>query len=183
MVFFGLGLGFNFQPLTLAVQNAVSPRLIGVATSSATFTRQIGGTLGTAIFLSILFSSVPDKITAAMQKVAPTKDFQTALHDPANAAFAKSFAAARAGGSGASGSAGGVLKDSSFLNHLDPRLAKPFLMGFSDSMDLVFICGAGVMVVGFLVMLLLPHVELRGGSAYSERGAADRADAKAAAAH
>ncbi len=183
MVFFGLGLGFNFQPLTLAVQNAVSPRLIGVATSSATFTRQIGGTLGTAIFLSILFSSVPDKITAAMQKVAPTKDFQTALHDPANAAFAKSFAAAQSGGSGASGSAGGVLKDSSFLNHLDPRLAKPFLQGFSDSMDLVFIVGSGVMVVGFLVMLLLPHVELRGGSAYSERGAADRADAKAAAAH
>jgi EmrB/QacA subfamily drug resistance transporter len=46
MVFFGAGLGFNFQPLTLAVQNAVSPRLIGVATSSATFSRQIGGTLG-----------------------------------------------------------------------------------------------------------------------------------------
>ncbi|MFZ2515044.1 MAG: MDR family MFS transporter, partial [Candidatus Lutibacillus vidarii] len=44
MVFFGVGLGFNFQPLTLAVQNAVSPKDIGVATSSATFTRQIGGT-------------------------------------------------------------------------------------------------------------------------------------------
>ena len=46
VVFFGVGLGFNFQPLTLAVQNAVGPRDIGVATSSATFTRQIGGTHG-----------------------------------------------------------------------------------------------------------------------------------------
>ena len=73
-----------------------------------------------------------------------------------------------------------MLKDSSFLNHLDPRLAKPFLQGFSDSMDLVFLVGAAVMVIGFLVMLLLPHVELRGGSAYSERGAADKADADAA---
>ena len=62
MVVFGLGLGFNMQPLTLAVQNAVSPRDIGVATSSATFTRQIGGTLGTAVFLSILFSAVPDRL-------------------------------------------------------------------------------------------------------------------------
>jgi EmrB/QacA subfamily drug resistance transporter len=177
MVFFGIGLGFNFQPLTLAVQNAVSPRMIGVATSSATFTRQIGGTLGTAIFLSILFSTVPDKITAAMQKVAPTQEFQTALHSPANAAFAKSFAAAKTSGTSSSG----VLKDSSFLNHLDPRLAKPFLQGFSDSMDLVFLVGASVMVVGFLVMLLLPHVELRGGSAYSERGATDAADAAGAA--
>jgi len=179
MVFFGLGLGFNFQPLTLAVQNAVSPRLIGVATSSATFTRQIGGTLGTAVFLSILFSTVGDKIAAAMAKAVPTAEFQGALKDPqvlahpANAQFAKSLQAAQAGGSGASGAGGDVLKDSSFLNQLDPRLAKPFLQGFSDSMDLVFLVGSGVMVVGFLVMLLLPHVELRGGSAYSERGTAN----------
>lgn len=173
MVAFGLGLGFNFQPLTLAVQNAVSPRLIGVATSSATFTRQIGGTLGTAVFLSILFSTVPDKIATALKASAGTKDFQAALADPANAEFAKGLSSA-AGQAG--GTAGGVLKDSSFLNDLDPRLAKPFLQGFSNSMDLVFLVGAGVMVVGFLVMLLLPHVELRGGSAYSERGAADKAD-------
>ena len=180
MVFFGLGLGFNFQPLTLAVQNAVSPRMIGVATSSATFTRQIGGTLGTAVFLSILFSTVGDKITAALSRIAPTPEFQAALHDPANAEFARQLQASQA--SGGAGSSTGVLKDSSFLNDLDPRLAKPFLQGFSDSMDLVFLVGAGVMVLGFLVMLLLPHVELRSGSAYSERGAADKADADAAAA-
>jgi len=180
MVFFGLGLGFNFQPLTLAVQNAVSPRLIGVATSSATFTRQIGGTLGTAVFLSILFSTVPDKITSAMAAAKGTPEFQAALKDPANAAFAQSMQAAQQGGG--SGAAGGVLKDSSFLNQLDPRLAKPFLEGFSSAMDTVFLAGGAVMVVGFLVMLFLPHVELRGGSAYSERGAADKADAQAAAA-
>lgn len=180
MVFFGLGLGFNFQPLTLAVQNAVSPRLIGVATSSATFTRQIGGTLGTAVFLSILFSTVPDKITTAMAAAKGTPEFQAALRDPANAAFAQSMQAAQQGGG--TGAAGGVLKDSSFLNQLDPRLAKPFLEGFSSAMDTVFLAGGAVMVIGFLVMLLLPHVELRGGSAYSERGAADKADAEAAAA-
>ncbi|MBA2695604.1 MAG: MFS transporter, partial [Actinobacteria bacterium] len=56
MLFFGLGLGGNMQPLTLAVQNAVPAQMIGVATSSATFTRQMGGTLGTAVFLSLLFS-------------------------------------------------------------------------------------------------------------------------------
>ncbi|MGH8938062.1 MAG: MDR family MFS transporter, partial [Actinomycetes bacterium] len=61
---FGLGLGFNMQPLVLAVQNAVPPRDMGVATSSATFFRQMGGTLGTAVFLSVLFSTVSDKILA-----------------------------------------------------------------------------------------------------------------------
>jgi Major Facilitator Superfamily len=176
MVFFGLGLGFNFQPLTLAVQNAVSPQQIGVATSTATFTRQIGGTIGTAVFLSILFSTAPERITAAMQKIAPTPNFQAALREPANAEFARQLAEAQQSGGGAA-SASGVLKDSSFLSHLDPRLARPFLEGFSDSMSLVFLVGAAVMVVGFLVLLRLPHVELRSGSAYSERGKADQVDA------
>lgn len=167
MVLFGLGLGFNFQPLTIAVQNAVPPHQIGVATSTATFTRQIGGTAGTAIFLSILFATVPEKITAALTTIAPTAPFQAALADPANAGFAKRFAEAAQGGSAAAES--GVLKDSSFLIGLDPRLAKPFLVGFSEAMDLVFLVGAAVMVVGFLVMLLLPQVELRSESPHTER--------------
>lgn len=174
MVFFGIGLGFNFQPLTLAVQNAVVPQQIGVATSTATFTRQIGGTIGTAAFLSILFSTVPGNIAESMGRLAPKGDFQAALKDPANAQFAKDFMQAQQSGGGAASSSG-VLKDSSFLSHLDSRLARPLLEGFSDSIDLVFLVGAGVMVFGFLVMLFLPHVELRSGSAYSERGQADAA--------
>lgn len=182
MVFFGIGLGFNFQPLTLAVQNAVVPQQIGVATSTATFTRQIGGTIGTAAFLSILFSTVPGNIAESMGRLAPKGDFQAALKDPANAQFAKDFMQAQQSGGGAASSSG-VLKDSSFLSHLDSRLARPFLEGFSDSIDLVFLVGAGVMVFGFLVMLFLPHVELRSGSAYSERGQADAAaEAEAATA-
>ncbi len=159
MVFFGIGLGFNFQPLTLAVQNAVPPQQIGVATSTATFTRQIGGTIGTAVFLSVLFSDLPQRISDAMKTAFPTPEFQSALHDPANAAFAKELAASQT--SGGTGAAGGVLQDSSFLSNLDPALAKPFLVGFSQSMDLVFLLGSIVMVLGFLVMLLLPQVELR----------------------
>ena len=62
------GLGGNMQPLVLAVQNAVPPRDMGVATSSATFFRQMGGTLGTAVFLSMLFSTVGDKIAAAFKR-------------------------------------------------------------------------------------------------------------------
>jgi hypothetical protein len=72
-----------------------------------------------------------------------------------------------------------VLQDSSFLNGLDERIAKPFLMGFSEAMDTVFLVGAAVMVVGFLVMLMLPHVELRSGSSYDDRAKAE-SDAAAA---
>jgi EmrB/QacA subfamily drug resistance transporter len=176
MVFFGVGLGFNFQPLTLAVQNAVPPQQIGVATSTATFTRQIGGTIGTAVFLSILFGRLPETIAAATERVGGTPEYQDALRDPANAEFAAQLAQAQQSGSNAAVSSG-ILDDSSFLSELDERLARPFLIGFSDAMDTVFLVGAGVMVVGFLVMLLLPHVELRTGSAYSERDAAASQDA------
>ena len=190
MLFFGLGLGFNMQPLTLAVQNAVPPRDIGVATASATFTRQIGGTLGVAVFLSILFSAVPDRIAAALAKSAPTPDFQAALKDPvsptgndqANVDFIQSLQQAKAGGSGgAGGGALNPLADSSFIQQLDPRLAKPFLVGFSQAMDLVFLIGSAVMVIAFVVVWFLPHVELRSGSAYDSRAESDAADAALAA--
>jgi EmrB/QacA subfamily drug resistance transporter len=184
MLFFGLGLGGNMQPLTLAVQNAVSPRDIGVATSSATFTRQIGGTLGTAIFLSILFTAVPNRIQSAFARVAPTPEFQAALKNPqsptgnpkANTDFIASLQQAQSGGGGG-GSALNPLSDSSFIQQLDPRLAKPFLIGFSQSMDLVFLIGSAVMVIAFAVVWFLPHVELRTGSSYESRGHQDAADA------
>jgi len=187
MLFFGLGLGFNMQPLTLAVQNAVSPRDIGVATSSATFTRQIGGTLGVAVFLSILFSAAPDRIQTALAKAAPTPEFQAALKNPqsptgnpqANTDFIHSLQQAQAGGGG--GAAVNPLSDSSFIQQLDPRLAKPFLIGFSEAMDLVFLIGSAVMVIAFIVVWFLPHVELRSSSAYESRGKSDAADAAVAA--
>lgn len=180
MVAFGLGLGFNFQPLTLAVQNAVPPQQIGVATSTATFTRQIGGTLGTAVFLSILFSQASERIATAVQAAAPTADFQAALRDPANAAVAQQLQSQGSGG----GVAGGVLQDSSFLNGLDERLARPFLIGFSEAMDSVFLVGASVMVFGFLVMLFLPHVELRKSAGYnSQEARGEDAEAPAVAPH
>jgi EmrB/QacA subfamily drug resistance transporter len=61
MALFGLGLGGCLQTLIMAAQNAVPARDMGVATASATFFRQMGGTLGVAVFLSILFSTAGGK--------------------------------------------------------------------------------------------------------------------------
>ena len=62
MVVFGAGLGLSMQPIVLAMQNAVPPKDMGVATSTTTFFRQVGGTLGAAVFLSILFSQAGERI-------------------------------------------------------------------------------------------------------------------------
>ena len=70
MLVLGLGLGNCMQPLLLIMQSAVPPTEIGVATSSATFFRQIGGTLGVAVFLSVLFSTVGGNIADEFEKAA-----------------------------------------------------------------------------------------------------------------
>jgi len=58
----GLGLGQCMQTLILSIQNDAPPKDMGVATAAATFFRSIGGTVGTAVFLSILFSVTLDSL-------------------------------------------------------------------------------------------------------------------------
>jgi EmrB/QacA subfamily drug resistance transporter len=60
----GAGLGLCMQTLILSVQNVVPAKDMGVATSTATFSRSIGGTVGTAVFLSILFTVTIDRVAA-----------------------------------------------------------------------------------------------------------------------
>lgn len=54
MVFLGLGMGLIMPTISLAAQNAVDYRYLGVATSSSQFFRQIGGVMGVAVFGAIL---------------------------------------------------------------------------------------------------------------------------------
>ncbi|MCA1676043.1 MAG: MFS transporter, partial [Actinobacteria bacterium] len=172
MALFGFGLGFCLQTLIMAVQNAVPARDMGVATASSTFFRQMGGTLGVAVFLSILFTIVGTKIVEAFRTVAPTPEFQAALADPAVRADPANRIVLDAIRDGeASANAGGVLQDSSFLQQIDPRLARPFLVGFSEAMDLVFLVAAGVMFLAFVLMLFLEEIPLRTESGIEARAA------------
>ncbi|MFJ3385095.1 MULTISPECIES: MDR family MFS transporter [unclassified Curtobacterium] len=82
MFLIGLGLGSVMQSLTLASQGSVEARDMGVATSSATFFRQIGGTLGTAVLLSILFSVMPTNIVHATANRADLTSALDAALDP-----------------------------------------------------------------------------------------------------
>ncbi|WP_434315964.1 MDR family MFS transporter [Leifsonia sp. P73] len=80
MLLIGLGLGQLMQTLTIASQNSVGLRDMGVATSASTFFRQIGGTLGTAVLLSLLFTVFPTNIqTALTDKPTLTSALDAAL--------------------------------------------------------------------------------------------------------
>ncbi len=78
----GLGLGQLMQTLTIASQNSVGLRDMGVATSGSTFFRQIGGTLGTAVLLSLLFTLMPSNIVGSFSDRATLTDALDAAFDP-----------------------------------------------------------------------------------------------------
>jgi EmrB/QacA subfamily drug resistance transporter len=165
MLFLGLGIGQCMQPLTIIVQNAVPPSEIGVATSSATFFRQVGGTLGVAIFLSLLFSTVGDNIASAFKAAAPgIQKAASSGQIPHTQLNEQVLSGLRGHGQGG-GVFASVQDDSSIIGKMSSVLGHPFKVGFADSMSLVLLCGGCFMLVAFAVLLLMPSVELRATSA------------------
>jgi hypothetical protein len=146
MALFGMGLGMNMQSIVLAMQNSVEPRDMGVATSAVTFFRQVGGSLGTAIFLSILFTraaaNIPHELAKSGVQV-PTGSFD--------------------------------LNDTSGLQRLPDAVRHPILVGFSDAMDTVFLVGAFVLLFGVVLSLMMKEIPLRTVSGQQARAAAARA--------
>jgi EmrB/QacA subfamily drug resistance transporter len=178
MAALGFGLGNCMQTLTLAVQNAVSPKDMGVASASSQFFRSMGGTLGTAIFLSVLFSTVGDKISDAFNDKAIQAGIKQASQDPHVLKNPDDLAMLKHPVQAAKQ----VISDSSFLQHIDSRLARPFLVGFSNSMDLVFLLAAGVAVIAFVLFLFTKEVPLRTQSGVAARAAEEAGEAAAPAA-
>jgi EmrB/QacA subfamily drug resistance transporter len=68
MVVLGLGMGFLMQMTTLLAQNSVSPRDIGVASSSRLFFQQIGGSIGVSAFGAVFAR----RLQEALASVSPS---------------------------------------------------------------------------------------------------------------
>jgi EmrB/QacA subfamily drug resistance transporter len=95
----GLGLGMVMQVLVLAVQNSVDPSTMGVATSGSTLFRQIGGSIGVALFGTIFANRVHVELAQRLPAgthIPRTINPAGIRHLPPveHAAFADAFAAA-----------------------------------------------------------------------------------------
>ncbi|MCA3849178.1 MAG: EmrB/QacA family drug resistance transporter, partial [Burkholderia sp.] len=66
MALLGIGLGMVMPVLTLAVQNTVEFRHMGVATSGVTLFRSIGGSLGVAAFGALFSHGLQSRIMQAL---------------------------------------------------------------------------------------------------------------------
>lgn len=166
MVIVGLGLGQLMQTLMVSSQNSVPARDIGVATSSATFFRQMGGTLGVAVFLSILFSRLEETIFTAFGDAALQADLVAATQDPvvlANPANQALLGSLQSGGAESA-----LTSDSSFLIGADDRLTAPFRVGFVEASLDVFFWAAVVLAIGFAISWFIKEIPLRDKSASQE---------------
>ena len=160
MVLLGLGIGQLLQTLTISSQNAVEAKDIGVATSSSTFFRQMGGTLGVAGFLSILFSSVTDKTAQVLEGIKQVVLLKPELLDNPNNQLILSQDASSLGTM--------ISTDSSFLEIISPELAYPIREAFAEASAEVFFAASFVVVLGFVVSFFVKELELRTKSGVQE---------------
>jgi MFS family permease len=142
MALMGAGLGASMQTLTTLAQCEVPRTDMGAATASVNFFRSNGGTVGTAAFLSILFTTAAGSIAERLAEARHDPAFRRLLAEPDNAHAL----------TGVLRPGGGVnLEDSAFLRTLDPSAALPFLEGYVISMRIVFLTGAAVSLVAFVL--------------------------------
>ncbi|MFF0456907.1 MFS transporter [Nocardia africana] len=139
----GFGLGGCMQTLIIAAQNAGPRSDMGVSTASATFFRQMGGTLGVAVFLTILFNLLPHKIIDAFGGVLPP-GFDTGKLDQLQA-------------------------NTSGIATLPAQVRDPILIGFTDSLHGVFYAAAGVALLACVVLLFMKEIPLQDSSAPQQR--------------
>ena len=131
MFVLGVGLGLVMQVLILAVQNAVPYAQLGVATSSATLFRSIGGSLGTAILGAIFANRLTDELAAALP----------------------STPAARRLGSGGF--------EPSQVQALPGPLHDAYIGAFVDSFSTVFLIAACIVALAFVRSWFLKELPLR----------------------
>ncbi|MEQ0559336.1 MFS transporter [Amycolatopsis sp. NEAU-NG30] len=129
----GLGLGQCMQTLIIAVQNAGPRSDMGVSTASATFFRQIGGTAGVAIFLTVLFNTLLPNITKAFGGQLPP---------------------------GAGAGIGNLSENTSGIQNLPEAIKTPVLVGFTDSITTVFYIAGAVALLATLVLLFMKEIPL-----------------------
>jgi EmrB/QacA subfamily drug resistance transporter len=138
---FGAGLGFTMQTIVTAVQNSVDRRDMGSATSSITFFRQMGGSVGAALFGAVLSSRLAHYLAEQLSQ-----------------------AGIRPGAGGPRVDANNVQA----IQQLAEPVRSVVLGAFTSALDDVFLVGVPFLVVAFVVALLLKEVPLRTGQTQSQ---------------
>jgi EmrB/QacA subfamily drug resistance transporter len=132
MLVLGAGIGLVMQVLVVAVQNAVPRSQLGTATSCSTFFRSIGGSFGVAVFGAIF----NNRLAANLPKYLPPSALR-AVHGS------------------------NVTASPAQLDALPPAIHHGYVLAFSDSLHTVFLIGAPVALIAFVLTWFLKDLPLR----------------------
>ncbi|AJP04646.1 MFS transporter [Streptomyces cyaneogriseus subsp. noncyanogenus] len=130
MTVLGAGIGMVMPVLVLAVQNAVRPADLGTATSANTYFRQIGGSVGAAVF-GTLFA---DRLTDALADRIPA---QAGPGLPAAESLTPQL-----------------------VHALPPQLRDAYVQAYADAMPRIFLFLVPVLVLGLVLAFFLKETPL-----------------------
>ncbi|HET7763043.1 MAG TPA: MDR family MFS transporter [Phycicoccus sp.] len=136
MVVLGVGIGMAMQQYTLVVQNSVERRDLGVATASSQFFRNVGSTVGIALFGTVLTSGLGAAIAGHLPPAV-------AAQMPAGSA-----------------DVGSVL-DPSALAKLPPVVADAVRQGLAEQLHEVFLIGLPIVALVLVATLAIEALPLR----------------------
>ncbi len=155
IILLGFGLGSTMPLYTIAVQNAVSYNILGVATSTTAFFRFIGGSFGLAIFGTIMtnnfaarfMSQIPQFVKSAI----PLSTLDAMAHNPEALVSpdAQNQLHNLLSGLGQPGN-----------NALD-QLVQVMRLSLSSALSRVFLIGLLIILVAFVANLFLREIPLR----------------------
>jgi EmrB/QacA subfamily drug resistance transporter len=154
---FGAGLGLFIQVLTLVVQNAVPMRQMGVATSSVTFFRSMGGAIGASALGAVLTAGIAAEFPRFLPKAA--------LAGGGNkvAEYVESPDALDA------------------LKRTHPALHEGIIQAYSHAIDRLFLVAVPVSILSVIASLFIRQVKLRSSNAPPPVADGGKSEAGAAA--
>ncbi|MDT4914850.1 MAG: hypothetical protein QOC66_3978 [Pseudonocardiales bacterium] len=140
ILIFGAGLGLFMQVLTLVVQNAVPMKQMGVATSSVTFFRSMGGAIGASALGAVLTA----RIAYELPRYVPPVDL-----------------------AGGGNKVTQLVQSPETLNKLkqtNPALHEGIIQAYSHAIDRLFLVAVPVSVLSVIAALFIRQVQLRGSN-------------------
>lgn len=143
----GAGLGASMQTIVIALQNDVDYKDMGVATSSNTFFRSLGGAFGTAIFGTILSHQISQNIERNIATLAASNPDAVANLDPTVL--------------------GSLTNNTAAISTLPPEVQVTILDSFMSAFHSVFWAAWPVVALGFFFALFLKEKPLKDGAEHA----------------
>ncbi|KUP28114.1 MDR family MFS transporter [Kocuria rhizophila] len=129
---FGAGIGLSMQILVLIVQNSVPNRIVGTATASSNFFRQVGATVGSAVVGSLFISRLKDLLAENLPPLPPQ----------------------------ASGSVDANSFTPETVHELPQMIQDPVVQSYNDALLPIFLAMIPLAVVAFLLLLFVEEKPL-----------------------